>query len=63
MPEAPDTSQGLGAAFLGVLVLAIALPYWCVRIAGELIWRDLRRIGQIAGLCGSSYLEALRRPR
>jgi hypothetical protein len=60
-PAQPDPRGGFGAVLTGILFLALALPYWTVRIVSQLIWRDLRRVGRLAGLCGSTYLEALRR--
>ena len=62
-PVAPESAHGPAAAFVGILLLCVALPCWAVGAAARLIWRDLRRVGRVAGLFGGFYLEALRRPR
>jgi hypothetical protein len=46
---------------VGLLFLAVALPYWGIRLLAGALWRDLRRAGRFIGLCGGAYLEALRK--
>ena len=57
----PERSAGPGTSLIGMLFLIVAIPYWCVRVLAELVWRDLRRAGRLLSLCGSTYREALRR--
>ena len=50
-----------GSVVLGLLFLAVALPYWTVRLVAGALWRDLRRAGRFARYCGAAYAQALTR--
>jgi hypothetical protein len=50
-----------GSFAVGLLFLAVAIPYWGIRLLATALWRDLRRVGRFVRLCGASYLEAARK--
>ena len=48
-------ASGTGALLLGILFLALALPWFALRLLVVALWRDIARIGRFARLAGSSY--------
>ncbi|MEA3009685.1 MAG: hypothetical protein QOJ91_1377 [Sphingomonadales bacterium] len=49
-----------GRLIVGIAFLALALPYWAVRLLGQMLWSDVKRIGRFAGLAGATYSDAIR---
>ena len=54
------TTDAEGGILSGLALLAVALPYWTIRIFAGALWRDTRRIGRFIRLTATSYSEALR---
>jgi hypothetical protein len=59
--EITDAEAPRGSLLVGLLILAVALPYGAARLLGTLMWRDIARIGRFARLCAGAYSDALRR--
>lgn len=58
---AAQPAEREGSVLVGLLFLAVALPYWTVRLVAGALWRDLRRVGRFARYCGGAYAEAATR--
>lgn len=58
--DAPD-SEPKYSLILGMAFLLVALPYWGCRLLTHWIVRDVRRLAQVARMCGTTYAEARRR--
>jgi len=56
----PETepAEARGSFVIGLLFLAIAIPYWAVTLLAGALWRDLRRAGRFIRLWGACYKEA-----
>jgi hypothetical protein len=50
-------TDGAGALLFGLLVLALAVPYFALRLLAGALWRDVRRVDRFARLVGSTYAE------
>jgi hypothetical protein len=59
--ELADTESPRGNLLVGLLILAVALPYGAARLLGALMWRDVARIGGFARLCAGAYADARKR--
>lgn len=55
-PEEPCA----GDIVFGMVLLFIGLPVLLVRLLIGAAWRDLRRVGRLAGMIGASAIEARR---
>jgi hypothetical protein len=59
--EITDAETPRGNLLVGLLILAVALPYGATRLLGALLWRDIARIGRFARLCAGAYADARKR--
>lgn len=59
--EAADDAGVRGSLAVGILALAVAIPYGAARLIGGLLWRDIVRAVHFARLCGGAYGDALKR--
>ncbi|HYJ29698.1 MAG TPA: hypothetical protein VEW25_05080 [Allosphingosinicella sp.] len=55
----PEADTGVGTLLLGILVLAVAIPWFALRLLAGALWRDVRRVGRFARLAGSTYAEGI----